>query len=114
MAVPQGQRRLGTRVVVNRACRIIDSNGYVTEALIRDISSTGARLEVAFDDLVPKRFSLRSCWEEKIAEVVWRRGQGIGVRFMSDAGAGIPQTAAMPSPEKRLSILQLRNLAKAR
>ena len=59
-------------------------NGMLSAAcLVRDVSDTGARLELAGEIIVPDRFDLyiAKCNETRPAFVTWRRGQELGVAF---------------------------------
>ena len=115
MAPPPTARRLGSRTALNKQGKIVDANGHLTDVIIRDVSSTGARLETAFGAVIPERFDLRFGRDggEKSVEVVWRDKTGVGVRYVNVAESEdwIVPKVALPAPEKRLSVMQLRNLA---
>ena len=55
--------------------------------LVRDVSPTGARLELIGAPDLPDRFDLTITGRDRLysAEVVWRRSNQIGVRFVAKA-----------------------------
>ena len=72
------QRRLhGAKIVFNNGSSSID-------CIVRDLSATGARLEVASPIGIPEWFDLRidrsgACYAAKVA---WRTSKQIGVMFL--------------------------------
>lgn len=62
--------------------------------VVRDISDTGARLEVSGDVVLPERFELfiEKRHETRRAHLKWRHGREIGVAF-DDAGAAKERSA---------------------
>lgn len=77
------QRRL-------KAAQIIfNDNSSIMDCLIRDWSDTGAKLKCAQAHAVPKQFSLllKAEWLLYPAELRWRRGEDIGVKFTGPATA---------------------------
>lgn len=78
------ERRAAARPRALKSAHIRFNRGYgAYEAVVRDMTGGGARLR--FGDLVdvPRRFDLRirpdDAWRE--AEVCWRHGLDVGVRF---------------------------------
>lgn len=66
--------------------QIIFNNRFSTmDCVVRDISPTGARLQLAGDDVLPPIFELSLPLRSRRhkAEVVWRRGTECGVRFLA-------------------------------
>lgn len=107
-------RRLGERKLVNGSGRIIDAQKYVTPCRVVDLSNTGARVEVAPQTDVPKQIMLECRGIFRNAETVWRRGGQIGLRFI-DAHDAAPPIGKTPLPSaQRLSLEQLRLLARNR
>lgn len=66
------------------------------DCLIRDISSTGARLELSASVTLPDRFDLYLPHREETSKVhiQWRRGSQLGVAF--DQVESAPQTPPQP------------------
>jgi hypothetical protein len=78
------ERRASARPRALKSAHISFNRGYSTyEACVRDMSGNGARLR--FGDLVdvPSRFEMRIRPEDnwRSAEVCWRQGFEIGIRF---------------------------------
>ena len=75
-------RRRARRRRVLKGGKIVWPNGAAFECRIRDISETGARLEV--NSPVPKIFQLVIPSEQfrNSCRVIWRRGTEIGVQFL--------------------------------
>ncbi len=59
---------------------------------IRDLSLTGARLELPFATVIPEPFELLVVTESKLypAKISWRRGDRIGLEF-----TGPPKSASL-------------------
>jgi len=101
------------------SAQIVDAAGYITEIELKDLSSTGARIETAYATPIPRRFCLRVPRRnlEQQVEVVWRDGTTAGVRFLSpdEIKPAAAPVAAMSQPQTRVSLTDLRKLgAKAR
>jgi hypothetical protein len=80
--------------------RVIYNGGQTNlECLIRDISSTGARLEFSSSVTLPDRFDLYLPHREETckAHIQWRRGEEIGVAFDTIESAAPPPPAAAPA-----------------
>ena len=79
---PSAENRIARRRRVLKAGRI-EFNGNGIECIVRNISETGAAIEVAspiqcplaFVLVIPSDASIKPC------HVVWQRGKRIGVRF---------------------------------
>lgn len=78
----QNGRRLGVRTPTSMRARLFDDSGASTSALMRDLSTRGARLVVGPDARVPRRFVIRFGEYEAHAEIVWRNGGEVGIRFV--------------------------------
>ena len=78
-------RRQERRRHVRIASILTGDDPTVIPCVILDISNGGARLHVHAPDEVPDRFRLLQIAsnEERDCEVVWRRDNEMGVRFLS-------------------------------
>lgn len=74
--------RAAVRRRTNKA-GIIKTAGKELTVLLRDISTTGARMRLVSPGEVPERFKLVAPLEKINVDcvVVWRRGSDCGVRF---------------------------------
>ena len=57
--------------------------------LVRDMSQTGARLELSEGTVLPGTFELHITGRRRVyrAEVIWRRAEEVGIRFLARASA---------------------------
>lgn len=81
----QGNRRMEPRRRVARTATIADQAALSpVPCVILDVSNSGARLDVPAQATVPQRFKLMiDCdGSERICDVIWRRENAIGVRFV--------------------------------
>ena len=83
--IEASQRRRISRQRCLFACRIIfGPEAFTLDGMIRDVSDSGARIRLPSPMPLPKSFRviLRDgvCHE---TEIVWRRGQELGVRFLA-------------------------------
>ncbi len=81
----QGNRRMELRRRVARTATIADQAALTpVPCVILDVSNSGARLDVPATATVPQRFKLMidSDGSERICDVVWRRENAIGIRFV--------------------------------
>ena len=81
--------------------RVLFNGGQTSlECLIRDISSTGARLELSASITLPDRFDLYLPHRETTSKVhiQWRRGSQVGVAFEQ-----LESTPAMPSAPQEVA-----------
>lgn len=108
--------------------RIIFNKGASTmDCLVRDMSSSGARLALTETSTLPESFELYIPQKEKTyrASLCWRRADGIGVNFVDDAapapapGVSTPagkasmaeEGASMLALVRRISELEAENAA---
>jgi hypothetical protein len=116
MAYAGSERRLGQREPTLIRAKLVDQTGYEIGVWVRDLSSTGARLETPPYIDIPKRFMLRKVFKDRDeieAEIVWRHGVDLGARFVT-----ADDTFARPKPEPALPVTkiplnELRALARA-
>ncbi len=65
-----------------KGAKAVLPNGGVMDCVVKDISETGARIQIADALSVPERFELRMPGTTPLqAAVVWRKLGLIGVRF---------------------------------
>ncbi|HRN85048.1 MAG TPA: PilZ domain-containing protein [Hyphomicrobium sp.] len=76
------QNRHATRKPTNKA-GVIHADGKDYTVVLRDASSAGARLRLLRSIELPERFTFSAPLEKINAtcQVVWRRGNDIGVKF---------------------------------
>lgn len=78
------ERRVGQRSNMNCSA-YARFDGQDVPCCLTDLSVTGAQVEVLEDAILPERFHLRPAdLFDMEAEVRWRRGRSIGVRFVGD------------------------------
>ena len=109
------ERRLGKRRPTLSRARIVDQAGYVTEVWVRDVSSTGVRLETPPYANIPRRFTLLRAdrdQREVEAEIVWRNGVDVGARFVTEKSAASRMKMTSPTPIKKIPLAELRTLAR--
>lgn len=72
-----------------------------TECLVRNLSEGGARLALSETVPVPGRFELVTKGRDAACtvEVVWRRGDALGVRFLT-SGAAPARTVSERAPDR--------------
>lgn len=78
------ETRRSPRQRVLKAGRIIYGGGsIVIDCTIRNLSATGARLQVPTSVAIPERFEFAetSAGKRHHATVVWRKGDLMGIRF---------------------------------
>jgi hypothetical protein len=78
------EKRGGPRQRVLKSGKIIFAGGsFSVDCTIRNMSDTGARLQVPTTVPIPDRFSLVDVQAriQRVAKVAWRKGDLIGVRF---------------------------------
>jgi hypothetical protein len=86
MSIPVGadSKRGSPRQRVLKSGRIVFANGsFSVECTIRNISGTGARLQVPLTVVIPERFTLIDSHggTRHVATVVWRKGDLLGIQF---------------------------------
>jgi hypothetical protein len=80
--------------------RIIFNKGASSmDCLVRDLSSTGARLALSETTTLPENFELYIPQKERTyrATLCWRRADGIGIAFTDEAAPVPVPTASAPS-----------------
>lgn len=82
------ERREATRKRVYLGGRIV--HRYIrsdTNCLLRNLSPTGARIVVGATIPLPDRFDIviDHCGTTRSAEAIWRSGDAMGIRFVTDA-----------------------------
>ena len=79
-----GERRGSTRKRALIGAQIVYRNGYCSMSCqILDTSSTGALLRPMDVTSIPKRFVLKSRFDEpRNCELVWQRGEKLGVQYV--------------------------------
>ena len=72
------------RYKTHRSAKILPDNGRAIECLVRDLSTKGARLEVADPDQVPEHFFLliQGSSERFRCRRVWQIETIIGVQYL--------------------------------
>jgi hypothetical protein len=86
MAKSAGEARVAPRRRVLKAAVAASNDRHLTVACaVRDLSATGARVRVEGSVAVPDTFELLvpSDGMEANCEVVWRKANEVGVRFLS-------------------------------
>jgi hypothetical protein len=65
---------------------IINENKSIINCVIRDVSTTGAKLKIPATTELPKEFKLLLVSDNRIVPVarVWRRGDLVGVHFLAE------------------------------
>ncbi len=87
--------------------RICFNHGSSTmDCLVRDLSSTGARITLSETATLPEVFDLYIPQKERTyrATLRWRRVDGVGVTFEDPARAPTP-VLAEPAPEPSVAVL---------
>lgn len=85
MADDKGDRRSDPRLkTVRAAVTLFDSPFSPMPCVVLDLSERGARINAPFSAQLPDSFQLtiESQNLKRACEVVWRRGDEIGVRFV--------------------------------
>jgi PilZ domain len=88
------ESRVAKRLRVLKSAKIIfNFNSSVIDCQVRDMSATGARIVTGNADLLPDavRFLLTQDNVIRDANVVWRRGELVGLHFTSDAVRAPPR-----------------------
>lgn len=84
------EHRRSPRQRVLKSGKIVYGGGTIQiDCVIRNISATGARLEVPTSIPVPDKFELveASGHKRRAATVMWRKGALMGIRFDEEAAA---------------------------
>lgn len=96
----QSESRIGRRQRTLKDGKIITMNDRsVIDCVIRDLSDTGAKIRCGDQIAVPKEFQLFVPQTRLFREArcVWRRGNEIGIRFISPIMPAPPWTAKLQS-----------------
>jgi PilZ domain len=84
----ESESRIAKRQRVLKSAKVIfNHNQSVIDCTVRDMSVTGARLITPNADLLPDQIRFLLVMENLIrdANVVWRRGELVGIHFTSEA-----------------------------
>ena len=84
MSILADNKRGSPRQRVLKSGRIVFANGaFSVDCSIRNISETGARLQVPLTVSIPDHFTLVDSHggTRHFAKVVWRKGDLLGIRF---------------------------------
>jgi hypothetical protein len=78
------ERRNTYRYSTCRSAKIILKDGRSIDCLVRDLSTSGARLEVANPKQVSDRFTLAilGSWNKHPCRVAWRKDNMIGAEYL--------------------------------
>jgi len=78
------ERRISLRYPTRRSARIEIKGQDSIECLVRDLSTSGARLEVPDPKKVANNFTLIivGSWDRHACRVAWRRGNMVGVEYL--------------------------------
>jgi hypothetical protein len=78
------ERRISKRIPTRRAARIDIPGMEPIACLVRDLSNSGARLEVPDVRQVSDKFTLTivGSWNRQACRVAWRRGNMVGVEYL--------------------------------
>ena len=74
------QRRV-TRHRVLKSGMIVPPSGGTISCIVRNISTTGATIEVESPVGIPEKFTLIIGKDIRLCQVAWGRGKRMGVRF---------------------------------
>ena len=107
------QRRSISRERCLLACRIVfGPNAFTLDAVVRDVSDTGARIRLPTLLPLPKFFQVifrdGDCQE---AETIWQRGQELGVRFLGPIDLQDPTDASVRLLRRLWADMAARNCA---
>ena len=101
----EDNRRSSPRVkTFLRGCIYYDKNAAACDCLVRDMSETGARLELSENVVIPNLIDLYIPKKNETlqANVVWRSGDFIGVAFTPPASKrgepSVDDVSAVPEP----------------
>lgn len=107
--VATDRRKAGRRRVLKGALAAYSSRHCSIPCTVRDISATGARIRSEGTLNIPDTFELivEIDGTEADCEVVWRKGNEIGVRFVGAprrVTAKRSQAVAMSAPDRAISL----------
>ena len=90
--------------------RIVFNNGASSmDCLVRDLSSSGARLALSETTTLPEMFELYIPQKDRSyrSSLRWRRSDGIGITFVEEGAQVVPAPAAAPVTDDSASLLAL-------
>lgn len=98
------ERRGAQRRRQIKAAQIVYRNGHsVLDCEVQNLSETGARLRLGTLVEVPESFSLHfQDGRRRMAEIAWRRGDLLGIRFIDTPGEAPAARAAASESGKPL------------
>jgi PilZ domain len=75
--------RASFRYQTLRSARIVLNDGGIIDCVVRDVSTKGARLEIAEATKIPEQFTLliRGQGERFRCHRVWQKGNMVGVEY---------------------------------
>ena len=78
------EHRSAFRFRTHRLAKIYPNSGRAVECIVRDLSTRGARLEVAVPEQVPEFFFLiiQGMSDRFQCHAVWKNGNMIGVEYL--------------------------------
>lgn len=94
----EGGRRHRARQRCLYACRIVyGPHLHTLDGVVRDLSDSGARIRVASPLVLPTTFKIILAREGRChdAEVAWRRGSDMGLRFLDVVDLHDPADASI-------------------
>lgn len=78
----ESKRRSPRKRALKPAKLIFGAKDAVTvDCIIRNVSETGARLQVPLTVMIPNAFKFAHAGSVRAATVVWRKGDTMGIRF---------------------------------
>ena len=104
-------RRLGERTTSRVRGYVLGDGGALTDVYVIDQSITGVRLELPVGVSLTRKFRLKFGDVDTDAEVIWRKGFQVGVRFVRE-GEEEGCAKAPPIVIKKMSLSELRGLAR--
>lgn len=91
-------RRRSPRMRTLKGARIIASSGYAIRCTVRNVSETGALLELQSSTFLAQNIELMfedPDWAPRLCRVVWRDGALMGVEFSTPEPEGGPIRRAL-------------------
>lgn len=90
--------------------RIVFNNGASSmDCLVRDLSSSGARLALSETTTLPEMFELYIPQKDRSyrSSLRWRRSDGIGITFVEEGAQVVPAPVPAPAADDSASLLTL-------
>ena len=107
---PMSENRRESRQRTFLKGRIVFNNGASSmDCLVRDLSSSGARLALSETTTLPEMFELYIPQKDRSyrSSLRWRRSDGIGITFVEEGAQVVPAPAAAPVTDDSASLLAL-------